>query len=170
MLTLRCTAKLRQRLRLAAVGAGQPSSTRLGDWYCHLIFFGKVQTILCMSEHTRLPVFLPARDAAGFPARLQEALRLQLDLLGLPRPVIRAEIEAMQPYVFAPTASRSLLGSMNDYKRLAEAYRFQAKPEDLLALSMRLAETPIEMIGWRSPQEATLRALLDPPKPRPATA
>jgi len=38
MFTLRCTARLRKRLGMTEETTSTPPSTKLGDWYAHLLF------------------------------------------------------------------------------------------------------------------------------------
>ena len=65
MLVLRCTAKL--------LGIGPPrnpvvpSSTVLGDWYAAPINIGARRYVLAISEHSRLPVLMAARDVKHLP-------------------------------------------------------------------------------------------------------
>lgn len=51
------------------------------------------------------------------------------------------------------TANRSIVGTMNEFAFLAEAYRVHMDTGDLPALSMRLAETPCSAIKHNSPSE-----------------
>ena len=53
----------------------------------------------------------------------------------------------------AKTANRSVVGTMNEFAFLAEVYRQGMGTTDLLALSMRLAETPCGAIKHNSPSE-----------------
>ncbi len=62
--------------------------------------------------------------------------------LGLDPRFIDVEVRAMSEHRFAKTASRSVVGSMNDFAYLASAYRDASETGDLLALSLRLAHTP----------------------------
>ena len=48
----------------------------------------------------------------------------------------------MRDYRVATTANRSVVGIMNEFTYLAEAYRGDTPAPDLLALAMRLAATP----------------------------
>jgi hypothetical protein len=61
VIALRCTAKL-----LARIGPPQepqtPTTTRLGDWYATPLSLGHRRLILAISERSRLPVLLAARD------------------------------------------------------------------------------------------------------------
>lgn len=60
MFTLRCTAKLLARLKASpVVEMGTPTS-RLGDWYAHLLFTRPTQLVLCVSERTLLSVLILA--------------------------------------------------------------------------------------------------------------
>lgn len=62
------------------------------------------------------------------------------------------------------TSDRRLLGSMNDFVRLAGYYRADGEAEDLLALSVHMAETPCGPLFEThvSPDKA-VRAVLDQP-------
>ena len=51
----------------------------------------------------------------------------------------------------AKTADRSVIGTMNEFAFLAEVYRERVETTDLLALSVRLADTPCSAIGQDSP-------------------
>jgi hypothetical protein len=48
----------------------------------------------------------------------------------------------MSQYERAPTANRSVVGIMHEFAHLAEADRLSNPAPDLIALSLRLAETP----------------------------
>ena len=51
----------------------------------------------------------------------------------------------------AKTANRSVIGTMNEFTFIAEVYRKRVETADLLALSVRLADTPCSTIGHDSP-------------------
>lgn len=63
MVVLRCTQKLLVRLKRAEVSPSQESTTRLGDWYGNILRIGRQQHLLFISEHSRLPVIIPIREA-----------------------------------------------------------------------------------------------------------
>ena len=73
MFTLRCTARLRKRLGTTKETASTPPSTKLGDWYAHLLFT-RPQLVLCVSDRTLLPVLIGARDGRLLVPRLREAV------------------------------------------------------------------------------------------------
>ncbi len=63
---------------------------------------------------------------------------------------------------YAKTASRSVLGSMNEFVYLAGAYRDRRGADDLVALSLWLAQTPCgPLYGSHVTPEAALGALID---------
>ena len=95
MVTLRCTQVIRGRLHLPKdLPEPPPSTCALGDWYVHLVRFGRA---------------------------------------------------AMEPIAFGRTTNRRVLGSMNDLAFQASVH--VARGDDLLAISRRLAETPMSAIG-----------------------
>jgi len=78
MVVLRCTRQLLMRLKYPDEDTSAESTTRLGDWYGTLIRFGRRHVLLFISEWSRLPVLLPARDAdrltLAFPKAVSEML------------------------------------------------------------------------------------------------
>jgi hypothetical protein len=158
MVVIRCTSKLLNRLKACPTPEPTASTTRLGDWYGNVVRVGRKQFILAVSEATLLPVVLEA--AAGtepFSARLAAAVRQVLAGIGVDPPVVQAEIEAMATAIYAPTASRRVLGSMNDFWNLLDGYREPGA--DLTRVALRIAEAPCSPLGMESPTRATLALL-----------
>jgi len=158
MFTLRCTARLRKRLGTTEDTASAPPSTKLGDWYAHLLF-ARPQLVLCVSERTLLPVLIPARDGSLLVPRLREAAGQMLRALGVAEPSVAAEEDAMLEAVIGKTISRQVLGSMNDFVRMLDSYRGAGS---LLEVSLRLAETPCGPLRMNSPRDETIRAFTVP--------
>ena len=157
MVVLRCTQKLRQRVPAPVGGAEPTATTILGEWTCHLVHFGRIQAILCVSHVTLLPVLLPAPQAKTFPVRLATALSEVL--VGLATPAqIAQEVAEMTEFSIAPTNNRQVLGSLNDFKRMADWSVVSAEPDHLLAVSRQLAEAPCKPIDYQSPERATAAA------------
>jgi hypothetical protein len=158
MVVIRCTSKLLNRLKVCPTPEPTASTTRLGDWYGNVVRVGRKQFILAVSEATLLPVVLEA--AAGkepFSARLAAAVRQVLAGIGVAPPVVQAEIEAMATAIYAPTASRRVLGSMNDFWNLLDGY--WEPGADLTRVALRIAEAPCSPLGMESPTRATLALL-----------
>ena len=159
MFTLRCTAILRKRLGATEDAPSTPPSTKLGDWYAHLLFI-RPQLVLCVSERTLLPVLVPARDGSLLGARLRDAVGHMLAGLGIVDAAVEAEREAMMDAVIGKTLSRQVLGSMNDFVRMLDSYRGAGS---LLEVSLRLSETPCGPLRMNSPREQTIRVFSMPP-------
>ena len=156
MLVIRATRKLLNRL-------GQPvtdppvSTTVLGDWYAKPFGVDKRRFILLISEKSRLAVLMPGRDVAHFPQRLPEAIERQLARLGVPPEAVAHEIKECRDVVVATTASKSLLGTLNDYAAMAKQ-RFTGQVEvDLDNESFSLSHTPLSPLKYKFAAHETLR-------------
>ena len=122
--------------------------------------------VLCVSEPTLLPEVVPSLGA-DLHVKLARGLRSTLEALGTPAAIIEAELKQMLEVTFAKTASRVVLGSMNDFQFQARCIREQEPAASLLTLGLELAKTPCGPIDDASPDEAALRALGSTPmKPK----
>ncbi len=153
MFTLRCTARLRKRLGTTEDATSGAPSTRLGDWYAHLLFT-RPQLVLCVSDRTLLPILVPAREGHLLVARLRGAVAHMLRALGVADAAVAAERDAMMDAVIGKTASRQVLGSLNDFVWMLDSYR---RAGTLLEVSLRLADTPCGPLRMNSPREETIR-------------
>jgi hypothetical protein len=155
MVMIRCTGKLLKRLRAIPAPEPSASTTRLGDWYANLVNVGRKPFILCVSELTLLPLVLEAAGAKEeFPARLAAAVAQVLVGAGVGDNAAQAEADAMSEASYATTASRRVLGSMNDFWNLLDGY--WEPGADLTRVALRLAEAPCSPLGMESPARATL--------------
>jgi hypothetical protein len=147
VLTLRCTQRVRRRLRLAEqLPEACASSGALGDWYVHLVRFGRSEFAIATSERCLLTMLLPARELrTSLVPNLHAALRSLLGRLGVPEEQISREIAAMEPVTFARATNRRVLGSMNDFA--FQAAHYLARGDDLLKIADRLAHAPMSAIG-----------------------
>lgn len=140
MLIVHGTKKFRDRV---GKRAGSPSGEAglLGRWYATTPPW-RPQVALFVHATTLLPVLMPLAPAASvldrFPARLADILELH----GVPRPVIEREVVPLDHHSLLATASRSVVGVMNEFIHLANAYRNPDGAADLDPLTMRLAQTP----------------------------
>jgi hypothetical protein len=99
-------------------------------------------TALFVNEPTLLPVLMPLAPAATLLARFPPQLAAVLAAHGTPGAVIDEEQRQMRDRRLAKTSNRSVVGIMNEFTFLAEAYRGDTPGPDLLALALRLATTP----------------------------
>jgi hypothetical protein len=141
VLIVRATKKLLARVGSPSLGAGEQSTTLLGQWYATALFW-RPQVALFVSEPTLLPVLMPLAPAATVLARFPEQVAAVLAAHGTPDAVIDEEQRQMRDRRLAKTANRSVVGIMNEFTYLAESYRGDTAAPDLLALAVRLAATP----------------------------
>lgn len=114
MLLVRGTKKLRDRVKGAAAGAEDMSSTVLGDWFATALFW-KPQVVLLVNQRTLLPVFMPLAPAATLLKRVPSAIAEALHRQGASEEFIAAELASMGDVRIAPTNDRSTLGVMNEF-------------------------------------------------------
>jgi hypothetical protein len=159
--TIHATKKLLDRVKAPVEDPIEPT-TALGNWYATALFW-KPQVALFVNERTLLPVFVPLAPAATLASRFPGELRRALDAHGVDPRFVDEEIRSMGTGRYAKTASRSVLGVMNEFAYLGDAHR-QARgaDDDLVALSVRIAETPTSPLYKRhvSP-DRELAALVD---------
>lgn len=153
MFILHCTKKLLDRIKQPVVTVPPVPTTKLGNWYATVLFW-KPQVALLVNERTLLPVLMPLAPAAMLAAKFPAELAEVLQALGIDTDFIADEVEAMVQSSLAKTANRSVVGIMNEFSFLAEGYRDLMETADLLALTMRLAETPCSPIRYNSPVRA----------------
>jgi len=162
MMLVRGTKKFLDR-----VGSPEPgehvAAGLLGDWYASALFW-RPQTALFVNERSLVPVLLPLAPAATVLDRFPAAFAHVAAAIGVDRAVLDAELATMQTHTLAKTASRQILGVMNDFAHLAEHHRLQHHEVDLVDLSLRLARVPCSPLykSHISPDRA-LQALLGQP-------
>jgi hypothetical protein len=119
----------------------QPATTILGAWYATVLFW-QPRVALFVNEPTRLPLLVALKPGVSVIQRMPHTAAMVFSALGLSEQFINQEVIGMSSHQLTKTASRSVLGSMNDFAYLADAHRTPKKPIDLLELSLRLAQTP----------------------------
>jgi hypothetical protein len=151
--TLRCTGKLLKRLGPVTEAAREPPTTVLGDWYATLIYAPGMQLVLLTSERALLPMVVQAREARTLAERIPLALDRVLAALQVPPAAIEREVAAMAAPRIGKTASRQVLGTMNDFQRMMPYHAWP--PASLTAVALELAEAPCGPIAMRSPDDQT---------------
>ena len=82
MVVLRCTLKLLVRLKQAGDLPAVESTTRLGDWYGNTLRIGRHQSLIFISERSRLPVVIPIRELKRLDTVFPDAVCERLSLVG----------------------------------------------------------------------------------------
>jgi hypothetical protein len=106
-------------------GLGSSPKTVRSGWYA-TAWFWRPQVALLVSEVTLLPVLMPLAPAATLLQRFGSQLAAVLDAHGTPAEFIDAELQEMDEVRLAKTASRSVVGIMNEFAYLADAWRQDA--------------------------------------------
>jgi hypothetical protein len=141
MYTLHCTKKLLDRVKPSVPVPEGLSGALLGNWYATALFW-KPQVALLVNEKTLLPVLMPLAPATALATRFPEYLANVLSAHGMPHQFINHELAQMNEVRYAKTSSRSVVGIMNQFSYLAEGYSEYLETKDLLAMSLKLSETP----------------------------
>lgn len=138
---IHATQKLLDRIKPELM-AGGDCATRLGNWYATALMW-RPQVALLVNERTLIPVLMPLAPAATLAQRFPQHLAQVLAGHGIAASFIDAELAHMKTVVYAKTANRSVVGVMNEFAFLADGYRHYIETSDLLALSLKLAQTPL---------------------------
>lgn len=161
MTAFRCTAKLMKRLDIDEPGEPPPPNNALGDWYVDILFTRAGHFLLLLSERSRLPVLLSARELHAFPGRFLRTLPEVFRRIGVPPHQIDRELAAMQPFYYGKTANRSVLGSLVDFRFLAKQW-LSAGDLSLHEVNLRLARTPCLPLRSSFPDKETRSLLANP--------
>jgi len=158
MVTLRLTQKL-LRLVGAPAAVTQPATGVLGDWTGGLFYVGRKRYVLLVSEHPRLPVLLPGCDLKNLGRNFPSALAEVLAGVSVSKKATSRELEAALEVAIAPTSSRSLVGTINDFSFLV-SHRLREHPDvDLVEAALWLSRTPVGPLGHERPCDVTRRLL-----------
>ena len=155
MLVIRATQKLLSKLGSPVVDP-PPSTTVLGDWYAKPFGVAQRRFVLLISERSRLAVVMPGREIAKLPQRFPAAMGMQLALLGVPQAAYEREMAECSAVVVAKTASKSLLGTLNDYTYMVHHRLSTRLDQDLDAAAFSLSHSPLSPLGYKYASEVTL--------------
>ena len=107
---------------------------------------------------------MPLAPSATLLARFPDHLARALAVHDIPESFVSDELSRMDDVRLAKTASRGLLGIMNEFTFLAQADRGRSADTDLTALARWLASTPYSPLFKRHGSPASSR------RDRPAVA
>lgn len=141
MFTVHATQKLRDRVNAPLNDPVEAPSTALGNWYATALLW-KPQVALFVNEATLLPVLVPLAPAKNLAERFPTNLEAVLNALGTDPRFVAAEVAATVDARWAKTASRSVVGIVNEFSFLAAVDRADNHNDDLVSLAVRLAGTP----------------------------
>lgn len=162
MVTLRCTRKLLNLLDIVPDPTPQPPSGALGDWYANLVPTAAGGLIIFVNERSLLTVAVPEWEAENLVPLFRLRVANLLGMIGISAKGVSREMKHLDNVQFARTASRRILGSLNDiawnYQWLAE----EAEGEKGLSLShveLNLSQMPQRPLGYKSPVDVAKELL-----------
>jgi hypothetical protein len=160
VIVFRCTRPLAKQLRVELAEPSEMSTGVLGDWYATRLNVGSLRLVLCLSERSLLPVLMPARRRE-FPDRFPDHLAPLLEFLGIPAGLIERETDSSKDAVFAPTRSKRILGSLNDFGQSAR-FMIRDSPNccSPVEANLKLIEMPCKPIDYSFPGEV-VRSLFE---------
>lgn len=160
MFTFRCTKVLLNKLKLPVTSDPPSPTTRLGDWYGNVLNMGHQRLMIFISDRSLLPIIMPLRERHDLLENFKIRLAMVLLYLDIDADIVSDELDQMEPLIVAPTASRSVLGSLNDFIHISKQYILEEDIE-LYYLAQRLSGIPCGPINYNSPGQRT-RELLSP--------
>jgi len=160
MVTIRCTRDLLEYVKAEVGREATRPSNRLGDWYAKRLSTKRGKLAICVSERSLLPILVAATtDAGAFVLAFREAVRSVLRGIGAEPQWVRREARENEQIALGKTASRRVLGSLNDLAFLAHATLDDHPHIDLVALAVELADTPCSPLNYETPRSVSLALL-----------
>jgi hypothetical protein len=154
MFTLRCTRKLLRRLGAKPSSEVVEPSTVLGDWYANLLHLRPQQLVLAMNERSLLCVLVPAAPIGSLGERFRTEVAGLLTDLGVTSGPVAAEVAAMEPMAIGATASRAVLGCLND--AVFQLSHRRAPGVSLRDLGLQLAQNIYSLTDYQEPRDRAL--------------
>jgi len=164
MITLRCTKKLCRYLEVNLADISEPPTATLGDWYGNLVPTSSGDLILFVSEKSLLTVAIPVWESNNLVLLFRLRVANLLGMIGVHPKVIAKEISHYDQVQYGKTASRSILGSLNDF---AWHYQFKAEKAkgkfdlSLSNVELEMSHMPCGPIDYRRPSDVALELLKD---------
>ena len=128
MITLRCTQKLFEHLKIDPEETDEPATGALGDWYANLISTVAGDLILLVNERSLLSVAVPIEATQSLIPLFRLRVANLLAMIHIPLGIIEREVMNLNEIRFGRTLSRSTIGSMNML-----TWSYQAKAESVKA-------------------------------------
>lgn len=162
MVTLRCTRKLLKYLDIVPDENPNPPTGALGDWYANLVQTVAGDLIIFVNERALLTVAIPEWEVENLVPLFRDRVFNLLVTIGVSVEAAIREVSHLEVVHFGKTASRSVVGSMNDiawqYQVMAEA----GKQGGALSLSQaeeKLSRMPCKPLGYRYPADVARELL-----------
>ena len=117
--------------------------------------------MIFISERSLLAVIMHLRDRHELLKNFKKRLAFLLVRLNIDAHLISAELDQMQNLTIAPTASRSVLGSLNDFINLSKHRYYYDGYFDLSATEFQFTNIPCGPLDYDSPGKIASELLTD---------
>lgn len=162
MYQLRCTKKVQDVLGLkpADLTEVQDESFTIGNWYVNLFIADRRKCLVFMEEKTLMSFVLVGyrkEHAKDIGKIFKNGVLQLLELEGFPTEIIEAYEKAPEEVLFTKTASKKLLGNMNDVLGGYEHFIYTdggLKHCDFTNATLRINRTPQRTLEWKYPIDA----------------
>jgi len=162
VVTIRCTRKLYKFLKITPIENPEPATGALGDWYANLVPTYAGDLVIFVNERSLVTVAVPVKEIENLIPLFRLRIENLLLMLDVDQDVIDTEISHLEPVHFARTASRSILGSMNDIAWNYQYISEEAEHVSRLSLSdaeLKLSMMPSGVLDYQLPAEVAIELL-----------
>jgi len=162
MVTLRCTRKLRRHLDIVPDESPEPSTGVLEDWYANLVPTVAGDLIIFVNERSLLTVAVPEWEVENLVPLFRARVVNLLTMIGVSAEAAGRELSHLATVRFGRTASRSVIGSMNDMAWHYQVMADEGKGKEQLSLSEaeeELSRVPCSPLGYRYPADVAKELL-----------
>lgn len=159
MTLLNVTQKLSDRIGIKQDAILESKETLLGSWTAHLFYSGHHQFIIVTNEQTLLTVLLPVKELRNIETVLPQKIDELLRNYGVSDQIRLIVVRQLTEIQYDRNTKRRVLGSMNDFVRLAK-YFWEDEPSMTISqLTDRLNEVPCSPLKGKSAKAATIEIL-----------
>ena len=162
MVTFRCTRKLLKHLGIKPEENPEPPTGALGDWYANLIPTAAGDLIMIVNERTLLTVAVPVWESVNLVTMFRARVMNLFAMIGVSVEKASEELKELEPIQYGRTASRSILGSMNDFALNLQWMAEEPAADGTLSLSnaeLFLSGMPCGPLGYRRPADVAKELL-----------
>jgi len=163
---LHCTQKLLKELGNPPLQSVDELTTGLGNWYANIFILDRKKFLLFINEKTLYSFVIPSMKKENFKNIIDEFLyhlNMNLQVEGFPIAIISKVMQEYKDIFFAKTASKRVLGSMNEItfnaKYMIMNHYGGVRNIKILAVNKDINRNILGAINYHRPIEA-LRELL----------
>jgi len=152
-MVIRLTRAMMKKIKTNPEVVVDPSRNKLCDWGVHLFRFGRLEYIIAVNSSSLLTVIFYGRgitDSNNFTRLFSHCLHERHGQLGLDESFERFVEPSVTRFTWSTVGSPSLLGSINEYIRLAKDI---LEDQDVCPkeLAIRMDQVPMGALKMRQP-------------------